>query len=78
MPKFIVELWMDGYDTPEEMNEACKVFIEEQLNSSASSVRAVEIKPECYRCHTFNSSIKEQYRCAVHGYCAGLEINDKT
>jgi hypothetical protein len=43
MPKFIVDLWLDGYETEEQMTEACKVFIYEQLNFSASSV-----KIECF------------------------------
>ena len=32
MARFVIDLWMDGYDTEEEMIEACKVFIEEQLD----------------------------------------------
>ena len=39
MPKFIVDLWLDGYNTEEEMTEACAEFIYEQLNFSASSVK---------------------------------------
>jgi hypothetical protein len=42
MPKFIVELWLDGYETEEEMIDACKDFIYEQLNFSASSVKVTE------------------------------------
>lgn len=43
MPKFIVDLWLDGYETEEQMVEACKVFIYEQLNFTASYV-----KIECF------------------------------
>ena len=32
MPRFIVDLWLDGYDTEEEMVDACEQFIYEQLN----------------------------------------------
>jgi len=39
MPKFIVDLWLDGYETEEEMEDACEEFIYEQLNFSASSVK---------------------------------------
>jgi len=39
MPKFEVELFLDGYDTEEEMSEACDVFIYDQLNMTASSVK---------------------------------------
>lgn len=44
MPKFIVELWLDGYDTEEEMEAACKLFIEEQLDITASSVKVTKIE----------------------------------
>lgn len=39
MPRFIVDLWLDGYDTEEEMISACEEFIYEQLNFTASSVK---------------------------------------
>jgi hypothetical protein len=39
MPKFEVELWLDGYGSHDEMVEACKEFISESLDFSASSVR---------------------------------------
>lgn len=38
MPKFIVDLWLDGYETEEEMIAACKEFIYDQLNFSGSGV----------------------------------------
>jgi len=38
MPKFIVDLWLDGYESQEKMEEACEEFIYEQLNFAASSV----------------------------------------
>ena len=40
--KFIVDLWLDGYDTEEEMKEACIKFIEDQLDMTASSVKVME------------------------------------
>lgn len=43
MPKFIVDLWLDGYDSEEEMTKACEQFIMEQLDFSASSVRVVRL-----------------------------------
>jgi len=39
MPRFIVDLWLDGYDTEEEMISACEEFIYEQLTFTASSVK---------------------------------------
>jgi hypothetical protein len=39
MPKFIVDLWLDGYDNEEDMKEACREFILESLDFSASSVK---------------------------------------
>jgi hypothetical protein len=55
MPKFIVDLWLDGYETEEQMTEACKVFIYEQLSFSASSVKieCFEEKDE-YRANNIN------------------------
>lgn len=46
MPKFIIELSMDGYDTPEEELDACKEFIIEQLDMTASSVKILEVLDE--------------------------------
>jgi sugar phosphate isomerase/epimerase len=43
MPIFIVDLELDGHDTEEEMIDACKEFIYDSLNFSASSVRILEI-----------------------------------
>jgi len=40
--KFIVDLWLDGYNSEEEMNMACKEFIKEQLDFTASSVQIEE------------------------------------
>jgi len=48
MPKFIVDLWLDGYDTEEEMVDACKEFIYDQLNFSASYVK-IELVDEVER-----------------------------
>lgn len=54
MPKFIVELWLDGYESEEEMEKACEEFIYEQLNFTASGVKITKIDdyeyetcPEC-------------------------------
>jgi hypothetical protein len=44
--KFIVDLWLDGYEMEEDMEEACFEFIYEQLNFSASSVE-IERYEEC-------------------------------
>lgn len=44
MPKFIVDLWMDGYNTEEEMEKACEEFIKEQLDFSGSSVKIQKIE----------------------------------
>lgn len=43
MPKFEVELWLDGYETEKEMEDACEVFIYDQLNMTASSVHIKRI-----------------------------------
>ena len=43
MSKFLVELWLDGYETEEEMEKACEEFIYEQLNMTASSVKVTKL-----------------------------------
>jgi hypothetical protein len=43
MPKFIVDLWLDGYETEAAMAEACEQFIYDQLNFSGSSVEIMKI-----------------------------------
>jgi len=44
MPRFIVDLWLDGYETEEEMEAACEEFIYEQLTMTASSVTIERIE----------------------------------
>lgn len=43
--KFIVDLWLDGYDNEEDMKQACIEFIQDALDFSASSV-SVEVYEE--------------------------------
>lgn len=51
MPTFIVDLELDGYADREEMAKACKTFIEEQLNFSASSVKVERFEQDrCAKC----------------------------
>ncbi len=49
MPKFIVDLWLDGYDTEEEMEKACAEFIYDQLNFAGSGVTVVKLPDENLR-----------------------------
>lgn len=47
--KFIVDLWLDGYDDDpdgKKQEEACIAFIKEQLDISSSYVRVERYKPE--------------------------------
>jgi hypothetical protein len=43
MPKYIIDLWLDGYDTEKEMEDACDGFIDEQLDMTASCVKITKI-----------------------------------
>ena len=43
MPKFFIELHLDGYETQEQELEACKEFIVEQLNFSGSCIEIIEV-----------------------------------
>ncbi len=44
MPKFVVEMWLDGYESEKEMDEACEEFIYDQLNFSASYVKITKVE----------------------------------
>jgi len=44
MPKFIVDIWLDGYESEEEMTDACEEFIYDQLNFTASSVTVTRVE----------------------------------
>lgn len=46
MAKFIVDLWLDGYEDKKEHDKACEDFIYEQLNMTASSVNVKPFKEE--------------------------------
>ncbi len=48
MPKFVVELWLDGFEDEQAMTEACEEFIYENLNSSGSSVKIIRIVDDRY------------------------------
>jgi hypothetical protein len=37
--KMLIEIYADGYETPEAMNEACVEMVEEWLDSSAVSTK---------------------------------------
>ena len=44
MAKFLVDLWLDGYDSEEAMAKACEEFIYEQLNFAGSCVKITPVK----------------------------------
>jgi hypothetical protein len=48
--RITIDLWLDGYNTDEEMFEACIEFVRDQLDGTASSVTIVDkklISEEC-------------------------------
>ena len=49
MPRFIIDLELDGYETDEEQLHACKEFMTDQLNFTASSFKIIEVLPETDR-----------------------------
>ena len=69
MPKFIVDLWLDGYNSEEEMAEACEEFIEDQLNFTASSVKITRMNI-CKTCGRYKNicSKGDAYFCATEGH----------
>ena len=46
MPKFLVDLWLDGYNSEKEMSKACKTFIDDQLDFAASDVKIEDFEKE--------------------------------
>jgi hypothetical protein len=42
MARFVVDLWLDGYEDDEEMARACEEFIREQLSFAGSGVNVVK------------------------------------
>lgn len=50
MAKFIVELELDGYESEEDMKQACLEFIQEQLDFSGSYVRVEKYEEKCNEC----------------------------
>lgn len=74
MPKFIVDLWLDGYETEEEANAAAKEFIDDQLNFSGSSVQIQEPTP-CANCERLEDQLYHESRKAPEvEYKLGHEI----
>ena len=48
MARFIVDLWLDGYDTDQEADIACQQFIEENLDTSVGQVSVTRITDDEY------------------------------
>lgn len=46
--KILIDMWMDGYETEEDMKEAIVEYIQDSLDFSASSVKILEIEGEPY------------------------------
>lgn len=46
MAKFIVEMWLDGYEKKEDMDTACMEFIQEELNMASSGVTVTQMPEE--------------------------------
>jgi hypothetical protein len=64
--KFLINLEMDGYESEKEELEACRCFIEEQLDFSGSSVHVLadydSMRCEnCQHWETFNNAEKPDY-----------------
>lgn len=89
MPRFIVDLELDGYENDQEMADACLEFINEQLNFSASSVEAYTLKESGMTLLTkerFNDLLESEdflqclHACGVdnwEGYSDAQEMQDE-
>lgn len=43
MAQFLVDIWLDGYDSDEEMEAAAVEFLDDQLNFCGSSVKITQV-----------------------------------
>lgn len=48
MTQLLVDLYLDGYETQKEQDAACVEFVEESLDFSGSSVRAVLLPADLF------------------------------
>jgi hypothetical protein len=84
MARFILDMWMDGYDTEEDMVGACLAFIDDELNFSASSAKArlvkptdiLDVCPECDDLFCLGVIICPECGVAEHGDAAETHIID--
>lgn len=45
--KMLIEICLDGYEDEKERAEACKEFVREQLNMTASSIKILWAEEKC-------------------------------
>ena len=43
MARFIIDLWLDGYDNEEKMISACIEYLNDSLTMTASSYKLIKI-----------------------------------
>lgn len=39
--KMLIDLWMDGYDNDKQMKDACIAYVQDQLDSTGTSVKVL-------------------------------------
>jgi hypothetical protein len=75
MAKFVVDLFLDGYDSEKEMIDACKEFIYDSCNMTASSVKVQDfqeyVKNICPQCLYGDHSLHD-----ISAYKLGCQYQD--
>jgi len=76
MAIFLVDLWLDGYESEAEMEAACKEFIHDQLNMTASgvSIKQLQFDPKT----GFDGSIEEAARYIEWNETLRRKLAEKT
>ena len=44
--KILIDFWVDGYDTEEEMEKACLGYLDDTLNGTATSLKILDLNNE--------------------------------
>lgn len=67
MPHFIVEMYLDGYETEEEARDACVVFMKQELDMTASSVEITPI-PEGFELNPSTPNLLDMIKLFEEAY----------
>lgn len=76
MTKFIVDLYLDGYENQEEHDKACEEFIQDSLDFSGSGVSVESFQPYLEFLKAVKPYVEEMVGIASAARGLLWEIND--